>query len=281
MVDFLEELSISVVFTIGGDGTLRGAQALAKEIHKRALPIAVIGIPKTIDNDIPFVEKTFGFETAVAASREVIQSAHVESKGTENGIGLVKLMGRDSGFIAAQAALANADVNFCLIPEVAFTLEGPGGFLQQLETRLRRRRHAVIVVAEGAGQPLMSADPRTDASGNILYEDIGVYLKNRIADYFRRIDMPASVKYIDPSYIIRSKPANANDSLFCLRMGQHAVHAGLAGKTEMMVGYWNQHFTHVPLKLATLYRKKVDPHGELWRTVLAVTEQGQPGQNAQ
>ncbi len=281
MVDFLEELSISVVFTIGGDGTLRGARALAKEIHKRALLIAVIGIPKTIDNDIPFVEKTFGFETAVAASREVIQSAHVESKGTENGIGLVKLMGRDSGFIAAQATLANADVNFCLIPEVDFTLEGPGGFLQQLETRLRRRRHAVIVVAEGAGQPLMSADPRTDASGNILYEDIGVYLKNRIADYFRRIDMPASVKYIDPSYIIRSKPANANDSLFCLRMGQHAVHAGLSGKTEMMVGYWNQHFTHVPLKLATLHRKKVDPRGELWRTVLAVTEQGQPGQNAQ
>ncbi len=274
MIDYLQDLNISILFTIGGDGTLRGASAIAEEVGKRGYKIAVIGIPKTIDNDISYVSRTFGFETAVEASRSVIQAAHIESKGAEYGVGLVKLMGRDSGFIAAQATIANADVNFCLIPEVPFTLEGERGLLQKLEERLRRRRHAVVVVAEGAGQDLMEADVQRDASGNKLHEDIGIFLKNSIVEYFKDRRLPMTVKYIDPSYIIRSRPSNANDSLVCLQMGQSAMHAGMAGKTDMMVGSWNNHYTHVPLAMAVSARKKINPDGDLWQTVLAVTEQG-------
>ena len=274
MIDYLQDLKISILFAIGGDGTLRGASAIAGEIKKRGYKIAVIGIPKTIDNDISFVSRTFGFETAVEASRSVIQAAHIESKGAEHGVGLVKLMGRDSGFIAAQATIANADVNFCLIPEVPFTLDGEHGLLQKLEERLQRRRHAVIVVAEGAGQDLIEGDERHDASGNKLHDDIGIFLKNSIADHFKKCTLPITVKYIDPSYIIRSRPANANDSLVCLQMGQNAMHAGMAGKTDMMIGSWNNHYTHVPLAMAVSARKKINPDGDLWQTVLAVTEQG-------
>ncbi|MFC1591594.1 ATP-dependent 6-phosphofructokinase [Thermodesulfobacteriota bacterium] len=272
MVDYLQELHIAVLFAIGGDGTLRGAGKLVEEIACRGADIAVIGIPKTIDNDIPFVEKTFGFETAVEESRAVIQAAHIESKGAEHGIGLVKLMGRDSGFIAAQATLANADVNFCLVPEVPFQLEGAEGLLSKLEQRLRRRGHAVIVVAEGAGQNLFEQERRQDASGNILHEDIGVFLQHKIIGHFKQKGFPSTVKYIDPSYIIRSRPANANDSLFCLQMGQHAVHAGMSGRTDMMVSFWNNQYVHVPLGLATSERKKIDPTGQLWQTVVAVTD---------
>ena len=274
MVDYLQDLNISILFAIGGDGTLRGARAIVEEIGRRGYKIAVIGIPKTIDNDISYVSRTFGFETAVEVSRAVIQAAHTESKGADNGVGLVKLMGRDSGFIAAQATLANADVNFCLIPEVPFTLEGERGLLQKLEERLRRRRHAVIVVAEGAGQDLMTGDESRDASGNKLHQDIGIFLKDSIVAYFQQRQVPVTVKYIDPSYIIRSRPANANDSVICLQMGQNAVHAGMAGKTDMLVGYWNNHYTHVPLAMAVSARKKIDPNGLLWQTVLAVTDQG-------
>jgi 6-phosphofructokinase 1 len=274
IVDYLQELDIAVLFTIGGDGTLRGARDIACEVKRRNAHIAVIGIPKTIDNDIPYVSKTFGFETAVEESREVIQAAHTESKGADNGVGLVKLMGRDSGFIAAQAAIANADVNFCLIPEAPFSLEGEKGLLPMLEKRLRRRRHAVIVVAEGAGQDLIEGEARRDASGNMLHQDIGLFLKDKLNGYFSERDLSVTVKYIDPSYIIRSRRANANDSLVCLQMGRNAVHAGMAGKTGMMIGHWNKHYIHVPLEMAVSARKKIDPHGLLWQTVLAVTEQG-------
>jgi 6-phosphofructokinase 1 len=274
IVDYLNTLGISILFAIGGDGTLRGAADIVTEISKRGLDVSLIGIPKTIDNDISFIEKTFGFETAVEESMRVIQSAHVESKGTENGIGLVKLMGRDSGFIAAQATLANTDVNFCLVPEFQFRLEGKNGVLAMLENRLRRRKHAVIVVAEGAGQNLITKKQRKDASGNIKHEDIGIFLKDKITEYFKQKNFPFSTKYIDPSYVIRSQPANACDSQFCLQMGQNAVHAGMSGRTNMLIGYWNQHYTHVPISLAISERKKIAPESTLWQTTLSVTEQG-------
>jgi len=272
IVDYLLELEISILFTIGGDGTLHGAAEIVDEIKKRKLDISVIGIPKTIDNDIAFSEKTFGFETAVDESRKVIQSAHVESKGIENGIGLVKLMGRKSGFIAAQATLANTDVNFCFIPEVKFKLDGKNGLLKILEERLKRRKHAVIVIAEGAGQEFFEGENKVDASGNVLNKDIGILLKKKITEYFKNKNFPASVKYIDPSYIIRSKPANANDSLFCLELAQNAVHAAFSGRTNMLVGYINQEYVNIPIPLAISKRKKIDEMGRLWQTVVSVTE---------
>jgi len=271
MVDTLERMKVGILFTIGGDGTLRGAQAIADEIERRDLKIAVIGIPKTIDNDISYVQQSFGFETAVTESRPSLYSAHAEAVGARNGIGLVKLMGRESGFIAAYATLAYSEVNFCLVPEVQFTLDV---FLKALKSRLENRGHALIVVGEGAGQYLMEEKHEQDASGNIRFEDIGLFLKDQIIGYFKKIGMEINLKYIDPSYMIRSMPANARDSAFCLLLGHNAVHAGMAGRTNMLVGFWNHTFTHLPISLAVSERKKIDPDGRLWSNVIEST--GQP-----
>jgi 6-phosphofructokinase 1 len=271
MVDTLERMNVGLLFTIGGDGTLRGALAIAEEIEKRGRKIGVIGIPKTIDNDISYVDQSFGFETAVSLSTRDTYSANVEAVGARNGIGLVKLMGRESGFIAAYAALANNEINFCLVPEVPFTTEG---FLKALEERLARRRHAVIVVGEGAGQDLMRVDDERDASGNVRFGDIGLFLKDRIKRHFEEKGVDFTVKYIDPSYTIRSMPASPHDSVFCLLLGHNAVHAGMAGRTNMVVGFWHREFTHLPIAMAVSERKRIDPEGWLWNSVLAAT--GQP-----
>jgi 6-phosphofructokinase 1 len=271
MVDTLEQMNIGILFTLGGDGTLRGAGAIAEEVGRRRLKTAVIGIPKTIDNDISYVQRSFGFATAVSEAGRAITSAHVEAQGARNGIGLVKLMGRESGFIAAYAALAYSDVNFCLIPEIPFTLES---FLKAVSERLETKDHAVIVVAEGAGQDLLEKTGERDASGNIRFQDIGIFLRDQIIDHFKRKGLEFSLKYIDPSYTIRSVPADANDSAFCLLLGQNAVHAGMAGRTNMVVGVWSNEFTHVPISMAVSKRKKVDPEGWVWNSVLTAT--GQP-----
>jgi 6-phosphofructokinase 1 len=228
-------------------------------------------VPKTIDNDVSFVQKTFGFETAVTEARRATYAANVEAEGARNGIGLVKLMGRDSGFIAAYCVLVDGQVNFCLVPEVPFTLERLFAALRQ---RLERRGHAVIVVAEGAGQDLMAARGDRDASGNVKYGDIGVFLRHAIIRSFKESGTPISLKYIDPGYAIRSAPAIAHDSGFTLLLGHNAVHAGMSGRTDMVVGFWNHQFTHVPIALAVSARKRIDPEGTLWSSVLAST--GQP-----
>ncbi len=271
MVDTLERMNVRVLFTIGGDGTLRGAQAIAEEIAQRNLKIGVVGIPKTIDNDISFVEQSFGFETAVSASRTAVYSAHTEAIGARNGVGLVKLMGRDSGFIAAYATLANNDVNFCLVPEVRFTLEV---FLDALKDRLERRGHAVIVAGEGTGQDLMEKRQERDASGNIRFGDIGIFITDQIKNYFNEAGMEVNLKYIDPSYTIRSMPANPKDSAFCLLLGHNAVHAAMTGRTNMLVGNWKGAFTHVPIEHAVSKRKQINPIGRFWSNVLSCT--GQP-----
>jgi len=271
MVDTLAARGVSLLFTIGGDGTQAGAGAIAEEIRRRGLPIAVVGIPKTIDNDISFIERSFGFVTAASEARRAIEGAHSEALAARNGIGLVKLMGRESGFIAAYSALADSQVNFCLVPEVPFTL---ATFLPALAARLAERGHAVIAVAEGAGHDLMAQSGERDASGNVKLGDIGLYLRQAISTYFKEMGMPISLKYIDPSYTIRSLPANAYDSAYCLLLGYNAVHAAMSGRTNMVVGYWNNQYTHVPIPLAVHRRKQIDPEGWLWNNVLLAT--GQP-----
>ena len=271
MVDTLERMNVGVLFTIGGDGTLRGAKAIAEEIARRNVKIGVVGIPKTIDNDISFVEKSFGFETAVSASRTAVYSAHTEAIGARNGVGMVKLMGRESGFIAAYATLANNDVNFCLVPEVRFTTSA---LLDALKERLARRGHAVIIGGEGAGQDLMETRQECDASGNICFADIGVFIVDQIKNYFNKEGIEVNVKYIDPSYTIRSMPANPKDSAFCLLLGHNAVHAAMTGRTNMLVGNWKGEFTHVPIALAVSKRKQIDPNGRFWSNVVSCT--GQP-----
>ena len=271
--DALERMNISILFLIGGDGTLKAAGAIHAELCRRRVKIAVIGIPKTIDNDIHLVEKTFGFDTAVEVAAGVIQCAHVESKGAPYGIGLVKVMGRCSGFIAAVATLARKDVNFCLVPEVDFDLDGPHGLLQHLERRLRERRHAVIVVAEGAGQKFFG-QACLDTDGNPKMGDIGALLRERILAHFATAGLSVTLKYIDPSYQIRSVPANSNDHIFSGFLAQNAVHAGMAGKTGMVVSSWRNNFVHIPLREVTRRRRFLDPDDVVWLSVLEST--GQP-----
>ncbi len=275
MVDSLLRMNVNLFFCIGGDGTMKATKLISEEIGRRNLKISVIGIPKTIDNDLNLIDKTFGFDTAISEVVKVIQCAHVEAKGAPRGIGLVKIMGRESGHIAVSATLANNDVNFALIPEVPFDLKGEQGFLAVLEERLRRSDHALILVSEGAGQNLFSSEKgqETDASGNLRLYDIGVFLKNEIESHFQSRDIEINIKYIDPSYIIRSVPANASDSIYCTLLGQYAVHAGMAGKTGMVVGLFNNEYVHLPLESVTS-RKKVNIRGNLWMRTLEAT--GQP-----
>jgi 6-phosphofructokinase 1 len=276
IIDSLANENIDILFCIGGDGTMRAVREIAAEIMKRNLKIAIIGIPKTIDNDLNLIQKSFGFDTAIEETVSAIRCAHVEAKGAVNGIGLIKIMGRYSGHIAANAALAQNDTNFVLIPEVPFDLAGKRGFLKFLEKRMKANGHAVIVVAEGAGQDLlkMPDEPiETDPSGNVRLRDIGIFLKNEITRYFREINLEINLKYIEPSYMIRSVPANAADSIYCSSLGQYAVHAGMAGKTGILVALMKEEYVLLPLSAAAS-RRKIDPHGDFWLRVLEAT--GQP-----
>ena len=274
IVDCLERDGINMLFIIGGDGTQRGAYDVACEVEKRGMKCAVVGIPKTVDNDLMFIDRSFGFETAVQRAKESIAAVHMEAASQIGGVGLVKLMGRESGFIATAAALASHETNFCLIPEVPFELEGENGFLACLERRLAKRGHAVIVVAEGAGQDLLTSTNATDASGNKKLADIGVFLKSQIEKYFKEKQIEINLKYIDPSYQVRASVTTASDSIYCERLGNNAVHAAMAGKTKLVIGLVHDKFVHLPIKAVTAHRNAVDPEGSLWRDALDAT--GQP-----
>jgi 6-phosphofructokinase 1 len=273
IVDAMEQLNLNVLFTIGGDGTQHGTLDIAEEIDKRRLKIALVGIPKTVDNDFSVIQKSFGFDTAVDKAVEVVAAAHMEASSAINGIGLVKVMGRESGFIAAHTALASHEVNFVLIPEVPFNLEGYNGFLTHLEKRIVNRHHAVIVVAEGAMQDQLLTEKKLDAGGNLKMADVGTYLRDRIIKYFDEKKIEINLKYIDPSYIIRSAPANPADSIYCERLGNAAVHAAMAGKTRLIIGLVNNEFVHLPIKAVISSRNHVDPEGNLWRDTLDATHQ--------
>ena len=273
IVDAMEQLNLNMLFTIGGDGTQQGALQIAEEIDKRKLKMAVIGVPKTVDNDFIIIQKSFGFDTAVDKAKEVVNAAHTEAHSGINGIGLVKVMGRESGFIAAHTALASHEVNFVLIPEVPFNLEGYNGFFTNLEQRILKRHHAVIVVAEGAMQDHLLKEKKLDAGGNLKLADVGVYLRDRITQYFDEKKIEINLKYIDPSYAIRSAPANPSDSIYCERLGNAAAHAAMAGKTKIIIGLVNNKFVHLPIKAVSSHRNHVDPEGDLWRDTLDATHQ--------
>ncbi|BCS88667.1 ATP-dependent 6-phosphofructokinase [Pseudodesulfovibrio sediminis] len=274
IVDALERMNISILFMIGGDGTMRAASRVAEEIHKRGLSISIVGLPKTIDNDINFASPSFGFDTSVETAGIAIKGAHIEATGAPWGIGLVKVMGRDAGYIAAQSALSCQEVNFCLIPESPFDLHGENGFLAVLDKRMKKRGNAVIVVAEGAGQELLEESGKTDASGNVKLADFATLLKDEILSYFRAKDIEPTLKFIDPSYIIRSVPANANDRIYCSFLGIYAVHAGMTGRTGFVVSRWNGRYVHIPMDLVTKGKKRINTQSNYWRAVLEST--GQP-----
>jgi 6-phosphofructokinase 1 len=274
-VDNLIRRDVNILFTIGGDGTQRGGNALFQQARRRGHPLSVVGIPKTVDNDVGFVARTFGHFTAVEEAVKVLDCAHTEARSVHNGLGIVKLMGRHAGFIAAGATVANQDVNFTLIPEVPFKLDGPNGFLSTLKERLQKRAHAVVVVAEGAGQELFGdAATDKDPSGNIKLKDIGLFLRERIEAYFNEAKIPIVMRYFDPSYLIRSSPANAADAVLCDFYARNAVHAAMAGKTGLVIGFLHDTFIHIPIEMLVLEKKQINPDGFWWKAVLATT--GQP-----
>ena len=274
IVDAIEALNMNMLFIIGGDGTQRGALEVAEEIERRGLRVAIVGVPKTVDNDLVFIQRSFGFDTAVQKATEAVSAAHMEARSHINGIGLIKLMGRESGFIATATALASHEANFCLIPEVPFDLEGSEGLLASLEDRIRESHHAVIIVAEGAGQDHLNATNEKDASGNKKLGDIGVFLRDRINEYFKKRNIHINLKYIDPSYQIRSAPAAPTDSIYCERLGNNAVHAAMAGKTKIVIGLVHDKYVHLPMRLVIARRNTVNPDGSLWRDAMDST--GQP-----
>ena len=273
IVDTMERMNLNMLFAVGGDGTQRGALAIADEVERRGLRISVIGVPKTIDNDLSFIQRSFGFETAVSEATQIVFSAHAEAHSAMNGIGLLKLMGRNAGFIAAHTAIASHEANFVLIPEVPFELEGPNGFLAHLRKRLERRGHAVVIVAEGAGKDLVAETETVDASGNRKHGDIGLYLKERITSFFKSEGFPVNLKYIDPSYIIRSAVAAPTDSMYCSRLGNNAAHAAMAGRTKIVISQVNNVFVHVPIRMVVSETNEVDPESSLWRDVIESTHQ--------
>lgn len=275
MVDSLVRLEVDILFAVGGDGTMKGAIEICQEIRRRKAKIAVVGIPKTIDNDLDIMDRSFGYMTAYSKALEAIDSAHREAEAAPNGLGLVKLMGRHSGFIACAATLASNQVNFTLIPEVPFRLEGSHGLLEALRKRFERRNHAVVVVAEGAGQDLLNErGGEKDPSGNVKLRDVGPYLADRIKDYFESKGVELTLKYIDPSYMIRSLRAAPPDSVLCTNLAENAVHAAMCGKTEMVVALWHNTLVHIPMRQVVRETNVVDPAGELWLSVLGTT--GQP-----
>jgi 6-phosphofructokinase 1 len=274
-VDNLIRRNVQILFTVGGDGTQRGGNELFQQSMQRGHALSVVGIPKTIDNDVAFVARTFGYLTAVEEAVKVLDCAHTEARSVHNGLALVKLMGRHAGFIAAGATLANQDVNFTLIPEVPFKLDGKNGFLPALRDRIQKRAHAVVAVAEGAGQELFEdVSTDRDPSGNIKLKDIGLFLRERIETYFREANIPIAMRYFDPSYSIRSNPANAADAVLCDLYARNAVHAAMAGKTGLVIGLLHDSFIHIPIEMLVLEKKHIDPDGTWWNAVLATT--GQP-----
>lgn len=265
---------VNILFTVGGDGTQRGANDLYQEARRRGHALSVIGVPKTIDNDVGFVSRTFGFFSAVEEAARVLDCAHTEARSVPGGIGLVKLMGRHAGFVTAGAVVASQDVNFALIPEVPFKVDV---FLSTLKERMLAKSHAVIAVAEGAGQDLLRADPDAcDASGNVKLKDIGSFLREKIEGFFKGEGIPVVIRYFDPSYQVRSRPANCEDALLCDLFARNAVHAAMAGKTGVVIGFLHERFIHVPIELLATHTKRLDPASGWWRSVLATT--GQPAE---
>jgi len=270
-VENLIRRRVNILFTIGGDGTQRGAREFFEEAKRQGHALSVVGIPKTIDNDIPFVARSFGFLTAVEEATKVLQRAHTEARSVQNGIALVKLMGRHAGFLTAEATVASQEVNFTLIPEVPFRLEG---FLKALEQRIVKRGHAVIAVAEGAGQELLgNTGKERDPSGNVRLRDIGLFLREKIEEWFKARNIPFVMRYFDPSYIVRSSPDNAEDAVLCDAFARHAAHAAMAGKTGVVIGYLHDLFIHVPIELLATQQKRLHPDSPVWSAVLSATEQ--------
>lgn len=268
------------VYIIGGDGTMRGMVEIFNEIQRRKLNIAVAGIPKTVDNDVGIIDRSFGFQTAVEMAQQAISAAHTEAESAVNGVGLVKLMGRSTGHIALHATLSSRDVDCCLIPENDFYLEGRGGLLEFLGARLKENGHAVVVVAEGAGQDVIPRSDEAhveekDESGNPVFLDVGGWLKSELKKWWARDHETElfTVKYIDPTYMVRAVPANATDNLYCTMVAHSAIHGAMAGYTGFVSGPINGNYVYIPVEDVARAKNRVDTRDHKWAWVRSLTSQ--------
>ncbi|KAJ7559168.1 hypothetical protein O6H91_04G072800 [Diphasiastrum complanatum] len=278
IVSSIADRRINQVYIIGGDGTQKGANAIYEELRRNGVKVAVAGIPKTIDNDIDVIDKSFGFDTAVEEAQRAINAAHTEAESVDNGVGVVKLMGRYSGYIAMYATLASRDVDCCLIPEVPFYVEGEGGLYEFVQNRLRENGHVVIVVAEGAGQELMEQSMKwfgggIDASGNRLLLDVGLWLCQNLKDLFTRRKEVINIKYIDPTYMVRAIPSNAADNVYCTLLAHSAVHGAMAGYSGFTVGPVNARHAYIPINRVTERQRRVNTSDRMWARLLSSTNQ--------
>ena len=260
IVSRIEEMGIDFLFVIGGNGSHAGALAIDKLCRQRGLTTSVICVPKTIDNDILLLDRTFGFQTAVDEAVKAIRSANIEARSADNGVGLVRLMGRQSGFIAMHAALASGNTDVCLIPEIDCPLEGQGGVLAHIIRIVEKQNHAVVVVAEGAGQEQLGMLGETDASGNPILQNFAKYLQQKLRDAKPDVD----IKYIDPTYMVRACRTNGSDAIYCSILGQNAVHAAFAGLSSVTVGMCLGHYVYLPIPPVISAARTVDPQGRMF-----------------
>lgn len=278
IVEWLKAKNIHQLYVVGGDGTHRGAYKLGELCLAKGLNVSIAGIPKTIDNDIGVIDRSFGFMTAVSEATRAIAAARVEAEcNMPNGIGVVKLMGRNAGFLAAYATLASQDVDLCLVPEVPLELNGPNGVLNHVEKVINQKGHAVVVVAEGAGEELLGMSADTDAGGNRKLPPVGEWLCQQIKDHFKSKSKEATLKYIDPSYMVRSVPADAADSYLCMTLAQAAAHGAMAGFTMFTVGLVNNRTVMIPIpELARKSPRSMSATGRTWERVHTITGQPSP-----
>jgi 6-phosphofructokinase 1 len=287
---FCANRGINQLYVIGGDGTHRGASSVALEAQRRRVPLAVAAIPKTIDNDVDIIDRSFGFETAYSEAQQAIRSAKTEAASALNGLGIGKLRGRHAGFIAAHAAMASGDVDLCLIPEVPVVFTGPASFGAHVLAVMRRKGHAVVVVAEGAGEKEILAEQRAaataasaaggacfDAGGNALLPEVGPWLKAKLSAYLTERGCRPICKYIDPSYMIRSVAAHAADAEYCMLLGQNAVHGAMAGFTGFSTGLVNNRMAYIPISAITANSpRKMNARGRTYERLLQITRQPDP-----
>jgi len=270
----LEDLRISQLFIVGGDGSMRGARELVVAITKRPWPVAIIGIPKTIDNDIGLIDHSFGFQTAVEETLRAVRAAKVEAACSINGVGVVQCMGRHAGYIAAQVTLASAEVDLCIIPEVPIAIDGSLDVLEHVIRVVEKKGHAVVVVAEGAGENLLGKSEEFDASGNRRLRPIGPWIKEAIAERLTMRGLGRQVRLIDPSYMVRSVAAYSVDSILCTLLSLAAVHAAMDGYTGVCVALVNGRSVMVPLDLIVeASPRKVDVCSRTYERIVSLTSQ--------
>ncbi|KAG8049861.1 hypothetical protein GUJ93_ZPchr0009g259 [Zizania palustris] len=256
IVGAIERRGFNQVYAIGGDGTMRGAVKIFEEVRRRRLPVAITGIPKTVDNDVGIIDRSFGFHTAVEEAQQAIAAGHVEAESAVNGVGLVKLMGRSTGHIALHATLSSRDVDCCLIPEENFYLHGAGGLFEFLYHRIKKNGHAVVVVAEGAGQGLIptntDAPRRDDESGNPAFLDVGAWLKAELKAWWEE---------------------EHADNLYCTLLAHSAIHGVMAGYTGFVSGPINGNYAYIPMAEVAEGKNPVDTKDHKWAWVRSITNQ--------